>query len=588
MKRVVLLLVLMPGVALGGCSAAGGPPDLVLAQVNTEASPPAPVMGAAASPTAETPFDAESFYTLLVSEMAGREGDYELALRGYLEVARRSRDPAVAERAVRIAVYAGQQDLGLEAAQLWAETARPDHRARQTHALLLARAGRLAQAQEVLVALSQDRAGEDPTLFGRISNMLARDALSTPQRLSREAAVGTMEAVAAAHPESADAQYALAQVLARLGELDKALVAAERVSTLAPDNERGAIFKARVLNRQDRRDDAIAHLQAFLERIPGAHDARMAFARLMVDAKRYDEAREQFLQLSEAQPDNQDVAYALGLLLLQTEDLALARAQFEKLVTSPERRDTAWFYIGQIAEATGSDDEALRAYRKVERGDHRLDAQIRVAVLLAEGGDMPAAREHLHSLRGRSPADAVRLYRAEAQILSQEEMLDDALSVYDKGLEEFPDESGLLYARAMLSVRLDRIDSVEKDLRAILAREPDNADALNALGYTLADRTKRYQEAYDLIRRAFALKPDDHYVADSMGWVLYRLGRYDEAVRHLRRAMELKPDPEVAAHLGEVLWVMGDRDGAREVWNSALEARPEDERLLEVLKRFGD
>ncbi|MCB1743983.1 MAG: tetratricopeptide repeat protein, partial [Gammaproteobacteria bacterium] len=145
----------------------------------------------------------------------------------------------------------------------------------------------------------------------------------------------------------------------------------------------------------------------------------------------------------------------------------------------------------------------------------------------------------------------------------------------------------LLYARAMLAVRGDRMEQVEADLRSILSREPDNADALNALGYTLADKTDRYDEALELVKRAYELRPNDHYIVDSMGWIMYRLGRYRQAIEHLRRAFELQADPEVAAHLGEVLWVSGDRNGAREVWEAALEKQPDDERLLDVIKRFG-
>lgn len=162
------------------------------------------------------------------------------------------------------------------------------------------------------------------------------------------------------------------------------------------------------------------------------------------------------------------------------------------------------------------------------------------------------------------------------------------MGVYDTALDEYPGNSDLLYARAMLAEKLDMIEVLERDLREILSREPNNADALNALGYTLADRTNRYEEALELIKQAYELRPDDHYIVDSMGWIMYRLGRYEEALKFLRRAMELNNDPEVAAHLGEVLWVMGDKAAARKIWNTALESTPDDERLLDVIKRFGN
>ena len=187
----------------------------------------------------------------------------------------------------------------------------------------------------------------------------------------------------------------------------------------------------------------------------------------------------------------------------------------------------------------------------------------------------------------KNQPEAVRVYRSEAEILVRKDRLMDAMSVYDVALQEFPENNDLLYARAMLAEKLNMLDVLERDLRDVLSREPNNADALNALGYTLADRTDRYEEALEFIKRAYELKPDDHYIVDSMGWIMYRLGRHDEALKYLRRAMELNNDSEIAAHLGEVLWVMGDETAAREIWDTALETTPEDKRLLDVIKRFG-
>ena len=230
-----------------------------------------------------------------------------------------------------------------------------------------------------------------------------------------------------------------------------------------------------------------------------------------------------------------------------------------------------YYYLGQIAEISDDLGEALSSYVKVDRGEYFLNAQIRIAVILARLGDIDKAREHLQSLRSKDPAQSTRIYRAEAEILSRHDRLEDSLSVYDHAIEERPDNVDLLYARAMLAEKLDRLDILERDLRTILTNDPDNADALNALGFTLADRTNRYDEALKLLERALELKPDDYYVIDSMGWVLYRMGRLEEAVEFLQRAFMLSNDPEVAAHLGEVLWVMGRKDAARKIWDSALQ-----------------
>lgn len=610
-QSLILALILLPGVALAGCAAAPGARGPTLA--DSGASPVAPHAGAqqAAPPTmladagappaavrsvaqsapaavvappaesaADTPVDVDAMFKVLVAEFAGRRGQLDLALDNYLDVARRTGDPGVAERAVRIAVYARDEVRGLEAARLWAATAQPDHDARQVYGALLVRAGRLEEALDVLSRLVQELAPVDEDVFNRMASMLARER-------SRTAAIQVMESLIGPYAGNAAAQYALAQVLGRFEEFDKALAALERVRAIAADDEPAAVFQAQILQRQNKSAAAIESLAAFLAEYPDANTARLTYGRLLVDAKQYDEARVQFQLLAQAAPDNAEIAYALGLLLLQTNDLEQAEVQFRKITEVAERRETAWFYIGQIAENREDREAALDAYRLVDRGEHHVNAQVRAAVLMAEGGDLRAAREHLHGLRGRNRQESVRIYRAEAEVLARKEMFDDAIGVYDAALTEFPQDSGLLYARAMLAARMDRIEQVERDLREVLSREPDNADALNALGYTLADRTERYQEAYELIKRAHELKPDDHYVIDSLGWVLYRLGRLDEAIKYLRHALSLQADPEVAAHLGEVLWVAGDREGAKEVWNTALKAQPQDKRLLDVIKRFG-
>lgn len=217
-----------------------------------------------------------------------------------------------------------------------------------------------------------------------------------------------------------------------------------------------------------------------------------------------------------------------------------------------------------------------------------MGAQIRYAVLLGQQAGVEQAQHFLHALSQKSPQESIRLRRAEAEILIEAERLEQAMAVYNEALAAHPGDTELLYARAMLAEKIDRLDILEGDLRAILMQDPDNADALNALGYTLADRTDRHQEALELITRALSLKPHDYYILDSMGWVLYRMGRYEEAIKHLRRALAVNEDPEVAAHLGEVLWMMGNKKAARSVWQKALQSTPEDQGLLEVMRRFSE
>ncbi|MDX1528334.1 MAG: tetratricopeptide repeat protein, partial [Gammaproteobacteria bacterium] len=451
--------------------------------------------------------------------------------------------------------------------------------ARRVYGALLMRAGHIDQAVAELnhiVAPPNDTADR----FALIGDMLARER-------DQEAAAQVMERIAQLHPQNVNATFTLAQLLGRGGSFDRSLQLLDQLLRAEPGDERALIYQARILQREGRTTEALAAMSRYLQYQPDSSDVRMTYARLLVDAKRYEDARQQFEMLSKTNPEDGDVAYALGLLLLQTNRYDEAAVQFERLVALNEREDAAHFYLGQIAESKNDPVAALGAYSRVDRGDHYLNAQIRIGVILADQGELRKARAQLHGIHVNNQQEAVRVFRSEADILARADRLHDALGVYNSALEEYPENSDLLYARAMLAEKLDMIDVVEQDLRAILSREPNNADALNALGYTLADRTERYDEALELIKQAYELRPDDHYIVDSMGWIMYRLGRYEEALKYLRRALELNNDPEVAAHLGEVLWVMGDKAAAREIWNSALESTPDDKRLLDVIKRFG-
>ena len=519
-------------------------------------------------------------YKLLVGELASHRGDLLLALENYLEVAEQTRDAAVAARATKLAVYAHADDSALEAARLWIDSDPSSVEGRRVLASLLIRAGDIDGAVEHLDEIV--KAGSEPpgAGFHHAAEILGAEK-------DTEAAAAVMRQLVRGHEDDAEAQLALARLLVRTGNVDEASAVVDRAYELHPGNARIAVLQARMRQRANDLEGAFHVLEEFLERAPTSGMARMAYARMLVDARRYEQARAEFEHLVAEEPGNDDARYALGLLLLQTNRLDEAARQFERLANRESRRDTAHYYLGRIAESQERYADAVASYRRVRRGEHRLNAQIRVAMLLADSGEIEAARRHLHGVRSENIQEAVRVYSAEAGLLTRFARYDEAMDVYDASLEEFPGNTDLLYARGMLAAKMDRLDILERDMRAIIAREPDNADALNALGFTLADLTDRYEEAYALIKRAIEIKPDDHYIVDSLGWVLHRMGRHREALVQLRRAMSLNPDPEIAAHLGEVLWVLGNKVEARAVWSTALETAPEDEHLLDVIQRFG-
>jgi len=520
-------------------------------------------------------------YKVLVAEFAGRRGMLELSLTKYLEVARESGDARAAERAVRIAIYSRDFERGVEAAKLWSRLDESNVEATQVLSALLLRSNQVEQATRVLrelIAKLEAKAPGDG--YKRVSELLAREK-------NKKLSIRIMRDLVAEAKDDAEAVYALARLLGRSGELGEAASLLGELTTKSPEEERFVVLYAQILRRQGEHDKALQIMAEALERRPQSALVRLTYARLLVDARKFEEARSQFEILVAENSGDSDVRYALAVILLQLEDYEAAREQLKLLEFNPQRRYAANYYLGQIAESDQDYAAALNYYGRVDRGEHRLNAQIRAAAVMANQGQLERARGHLQVLRSTNSADSVRLFRAEAELLAGDDRLEEAMTVYDQALTLHDGNGDLLYARAMLAEKLGRLKVLERDLRDILSREPNNADALNALGYTLADRTNRVEEAHDLIRRAHELKPDDHYIVDSLGWVMYRLGRYEEAVAHLRRAFALRPDPEIAAHLGEVLWVMGEKEAAEKVWNEALETTPGDARLLDVKRRFG-
>ena len=518
-------------------------------------------------------------YKLLVAEIAGHRGMLDISVEYYLDLARYTRDHRIVERAARIAVYTRDDAAALDAARLWVELDPRNPDPHQVLAIMNLRAGELEQATEHLQDIFAYSEGEADEKLWMIANLLGSEK-------DKDAVLHVMEKLVVSQDNSPGALYAFAHVAARLEHLERSRELLEDTLALAPDNDNAALSYISILQRLDREQEALSWLEQELSRRADDNfNLRLAFARLLMEVRQFDRALEQFELLLAREAENMDVLYALGLLYLQSNRLEEAETLFKKLSVQEHLADTANYYLGRIAEDKRRYDEAGAWYQGVHKGEHYFDAQVRLAMLLARNGQVDAARSHLQSIRPKNGQQALVAVQAEGELLVQAERYEEAMAVYSAALDGGynPD---LLYARAMVAEKIDRLDLLEADLRTILEHDPEHAQALNALGYTLADATDRHAEAYELIRKALELRPADFYILDSMGWVLYRLGRLDEAIEHLRKALDIRQDPEIAAHLGEVLWVRGEREQAKEVWETALQQTPEDRRLLDVIERF--
>jgi tetratricopeptide (TPR) repeat protein len=397
-----------------------------------------------------------------------------------------------------------------------------------------------------------------------------------------------MRDLVAENPRSPYAHFAhgnLASIFSQWEVARDALAAALR---LQPDYSPALILHARVLRELGEAEAAIAGLADSVRRYPANNHLRLAYARMLLSANRYPQARAQYEVLLGAMPDDPDLVYTLALLNLDMDELDRAVTYFQKLLETDSRTAESHYYLGRIGEIRRQHESAIQNYSRVGHGEYYLDAQIRIGHLLGLQERLDDARRHFSRLHAQTsnPATQVRLYLEEAMLLDKHEKFQEAVELLGSGLRQHPGNTDLLYTRGLAYEKAGRLDLLEQDMLSILAHEPGNADALNSLGYTLANRTDRYQEAYELIQQAIALKPDNAAIVDSMGWVLYRMGRHQESLKFLKRALNLQFDAEIAAHLSEVLWVAGDRKAAESVLRHALEKEPEDKKLLDVQEQL--
>jgi tetratricopeptide (TPR) repeat protein len=366
-----------------------------------------------------------------------------------------------------------------------------------------------------------------------------------------------------------------------------ALEALSAAVKLQPDWSQAHLARAELLVQLDRAGEALEALAETLTEQPDTRPLRVGYARLLIANNRLDEAREQFERLVADDPVDGDSLFALGVLAADAEQFDLAVEYLQKVLALDVRTMDTYYELGKVEELRGNFEQARDWYAQITTGERYLNAQVRVATMEARLGNFPAMAEHFTQLRTSHPDSAIALYIAESEVLREEKRYQMSFDLLDNALSDHPDNHDLLYSRALIAERLDRLDVLERDLRRIVEDDPDNGHALNALGYTLADRTDRYEEALDYIAKALALLPEDAAVLDSMGWVKYRLEDYEAALHYLRQAFEASPDPEIAAHLSEVLWVSGATDEARAVWRESIDQHPEDEHLIEVQERFG-
>jgi tetratricopeptide (TPR) repeat protein len=520
-----------------------------------------------------------TLYDFLLGEIALQRGDTALAAQTYLELAKRTRDPRVARRAVEVANQARMPDLAIEAARTWYQIEPKSAQALQVLAAMLVTGKRVDEAEPYLEKLLAADGVNVENGFMQLNRLLAGNT-------DKKANLRVVRKLAAKYPQLSQAHFAVAQAAYAAGDDEGALAAVREAQKLRPDWELAAIFEAQVLQKRSP-SEAASSLGAFLERNPTSREARINYARALVLDKRFPEARKQFEALLSANPGNTDVVYAVGLLAFQLKDYPVAEQNMKRLLGMGYRDPNGVRYVlGQIAEEQKHWPDAIGWYKQIEDGEHMLPARMRTANAIAKQGKLDEARKFLQRVADDNPESRVQLVVAEAQLLREANRNRDAFDLLAQELKNTPEEPELLYDYALTAEKLERFDVLEKNLRKLIEVRPDHAHAYNALGYSFAERNTRLPEARKLIERALDLAPDDYFILDSMGWVLYRQGDLKGAAEQLRRAYDGRPDAEIGAHLGEVLWMLGERAEADRIWRESLQAAPDNETLQKTIKRL--
>ena len=518
-------------------------------------------------------------YEFLLTEVASQRGHIALAAKTSLELARKSRDPRLARRAAQLALETGQIDETISAIRVWQETEPDSTMAMRMLASAQLRAGNLDEAcleiGKVLKA-EEDHAG---TVFMQIYQMLA----SYPDK---PAALKAMHDLAQPYPRVAEAHWAVAQLAQISGDEKLALDETRQVRGLRPEWDVAASLEALLLQKIDPQQ-GLEVLRRYLSSYPGAKEMRLQYARALLDQKQYKAAREQFQQLADEAPDNPEMAYAIALISLQLNDLQSAETQLKKSLSKGKKDpDTVQYFLGQLSEAKNNNEEAIAYYREVKDGEYQFSAQVRIAYLLGKRGQLEEARRLLHQAKATDEQQRLQVILIEAQILREADQFVESYNVLQQGLEKMPDNTDLIYGAAMMADKIGKPDVFEKLMRKLIRIKPDHAHAYNALGYSFLERNERIPEAMQLVEKALQLAPDDPAIMDSVGWGYYLSGKLDESVKMLRRALAENHDPEIAAHLGEVLWVRGDKAEARKIWQDSLKANPGNVPLQAVMKKL--
>ncbi len=523
--------------------------------------------------------DPDVLFMLMTAEIAGQRGQYDVALEGYMEAAKRIHDPRLTERAAMIAMYMKDSNKMNEAVSLWVKQDPENLSARKIAALSALKAQDKKQSVAQLNGLlKRDPQGFEKTLF-ELAGALQKD-VSVPFLYE------VMEELAQKQPNQAPIYFIQSLLASDLKNKDLAERKIEQAIRLQPDWDKALLLQAQLAVSAEDYPRAETLLRNDASKYPDNQKFNKMLAQVLIKEAKYEEAGEAYETLIASDPKDYESQFSLGLVHLQQDHDSKAEDIFTQLLEQKEWRNQASFYLGKIEEKRGSTENALNWFDKVADGPFQFEAAVTSISLLAKAKQYDRAEQRLKVLQDAFPKQKPRIVLVRAELYSQQKQYQTAFDYLTAELKNYPDQEELLYSRALMADRMDKLNAMEEDLKKILAKSPDNVEALNALGYSLADKTTRYAEAETYLLHALRLRPDEAVIQDSYGWLKYKMGNNQLALDYLQKAYDKQAEAEIAAHLAEVLWVMGKKDEAKKLFAKAIESAPDDTYLLNFKKKF--
>ncbi len=573
-KSVPFLFTCLLGLTLAGCASLTGTEEApaksetVAAGEKTEPQPPVEYAD----------FEPETLYLLLSAEIAAQRGRYDITLVNYLKAAKQSRDQVVIERAMRIAQSLNGDNAQKQLAELWLDIDPDNLQAHRISAIQAVKGNDLQTAIHHMERI-MDQGGDADF------DSLAAMAANLPPEQQQEL-LALYNEMSDRHPDTPELEYSIALLLKVTGQPQQAL---DRLEPLLQENanfQPAIILKGDLLYQTGQKSSALDYLLTNTRRFPGNRQMGTLYGRMLINEGELQAAQDEFNRLVKRFPDTPGLRLSHALVALENGQTDLARQELTQLAEQGHHTSEANYYLGRIEDQASNTEQAIGYYQSVEQGNYDFPALARASSLLAENGQLEDAIDRIRRLREANPRQAENFWLLEVNLLLDQEQQQQALSTATEALEEHPDNIEIRYARAMLYDGIGQPADAEADLKQIIEQEPENAVALNALGYILTTRTDRLREARGYIEKALRLDPNNPAILDSMGWVLFLEGQLEPALEYLSRAWAAFPDPEVAAHYGEALWMNGAEEQARIIWQEGLEQDSNHEVLRETIDRL--